>query len=84
MKKALDSSPSVEMRRRIEPILERAITGTLSADQLRGGAMEALEKAGTPEARQLLQALAQGAPGRDDAAGTAVLDHLSNARLVPC
>jgi WD40 repeat protein len=64
LKKILDSEPSPETRRRVEPLLEKLITGTLTAEQLRlVRAIEALEKSGSADARQLLETLAKGAPG---------------------
>jgi hypothetical protein len=64
--KALDGKPSLETARRIQELLDRAEggSGTLSGDRLRSlRVVEVLEKMGTPEARQLLQDLAKGAPG---------------------
>ncbi|HZZ82745.1 MAG TPA: WD40 repeat domain-containing protein, partial [Gemmataceae bacterium] len=64
LKKVLDSEPSPEMRRRVEPMLDKLVTGTLTAEQVRvARVIEALEKSGSAEARQFLQTLAQGAPG---------------------
>jgi WD40 repeat protein len=55
---------NLEARRRIEAILAKQNTGTLTADQVRiVRAVELLERIGSPESRQVLQALAQGAPG---------------------
>jgi hypothetical protein len=64
LQKVLKSSPPLETRKRVEELLDRLTGGTLSTEQLRlVRAVEALERMGTPEARQLLQTLAQGAPG---------------------
>ena len=64
LNKVLAANPTVETRRRIEPILEKLITGALNAEEVRlVRAIEVLERVGTSEARNVLQALAQGAPG---------------------
>src|SRR5262249_27246270 len=53
-----------EKRLRLEVILENVRTPPGSGESLRTGrALEALERADTPEARQVLQALADGAAG---------------------
>ena len=49
---------------RVEPLLEKLTSGDLSDEQVRiVRAIEVLEKLGTSDARQLLDTLAQGAPG---------------------
>jgi WD40 repeat protein/beta-lactamase regulating signal transducer with metallopeptidase domain len=64
LRKVLASSPPLETRKRIEELLEKLTGGTLTAEQLRlVRAVEVLERIGTPEARQVLRTLAQGAPG---------------------
>jgi hypothetical protein len=64
LRKVLAASPPLETRKRAEELVERLTTGTLSAEQRRVvRAVEALERTGTPEARRLLRALADGAPG---------------------
>jgi hypothetical protein len=64
LKKALTSQPTPEVRRRVEPILEKLTTGILSGEQIRTvRAIEALEEIGNAEARAVLQTLAKGAPG---------------------
>jgi len=64
LKQVLDSKPSPEVRRRVEPILEKLTTGVLTSEQIRAiRAIEALEQLGTAEARQVLNALGGGAPG---------------------
>jgi hypothetical protein len=64
LKKALEAQPTPEVRRRIEPMLEKLTTGVLSPEQIRlVRAVEALEKMHSADARALLQALAKGAPG---------------------
>jgi RNA polymerase sigma factor (sigma-70 family) len=53
--------PSLELRRRIERILERLDEPTAAPEQLRDlRAVNALERAGTPEALKLLEELARG------------------------
>jgi WD40 repeat protein len=60
---ALAKRPTDEQRRRIGQLLEAAAQDR-SPETLRGvRAVEVLEGLGTPQARQLLEALARGAPG---------------------
>jgi hypothetical protein len=60
-KELVQRSPSLEYRRRLERILERA--SEMTSTQLRElRAIEMLERSNTPEARSVLQSLAQGAP----------------------
>jgi hypothetical protein len=61
LRKALDSKPSAEARRRLESILKKPRTPSPEAVQA-NRAVEVLENIGTPDARQLLEALAEGAP----------------------
>jgi hypothetical protein len=64
LQNVLKSQPTLETRKRVEDLLNRLTGGTLTTEQLRFvRAVEALERMGTPEARQLLRTLAQGAPG---------------------
>ncbi len=66
MQKALDGRPALETRRRLEQLIEKQVRKrwSPSAEQLRmGRALEVLERAGTPEARQVLATLAAGTPG---------------------
>jgi WD40 repeat protein len=64
LQKAHTGEITLETRRRIENLLGRALGGTLTPEQIRlVRAVEVLEIAGTAEARQLLDALAKGAPG---------------------
>src|SRR5262249_14740072 len=64
LRKVLSSQPTIETRKRVEELLDKLTGGTLTAEQLRlVRAVETLERMGTPEARHLLQTLAQGAPG---------------------
>jgi hypothetical protein len=61
LRKALSGQPSLEMRRRIQQLLER-LASPPSGAQLRPlRAVEVLEHLGTAEARRLLEMLAQGA-----------------------
>jgi RNA polymerase sigma factor (sigma-70 family) len=64
-RKALEGKPSLETRRRLEDLLEKAGSAwwDVSAERLRSlRAVEALELAGTKEAREVLTLLAGGAP----------------------
>jgi WD40 repeat protein/beta-lactamase regulating signal transducer with metallopeptidase domain len=64
LQKVLTSQPTIETRKRVEELLEKLTGGTLTAEQLRlVRAVEALERMGTPVARQLLRTLSQGASG---------------------
>ncbi|MCI0464761.1 MAG: hypothetical protein L0Z62_48170 [Gemmataceae bacterium] len=64
LRKAAEASPNEELRRRAVTLLARLPTDGLGADELqRWRALEVLERAGTPEARRLLEDLAGGAPG---------------------
>ncbi|HTU91212.1 MAG TPA: WD40 repeat domain-containing protein, partial [Gemmataceae bacterium] len=66
MRKTLDGRPALETRRRLEQLIENQVRErwSPSAEWLRiGRALEVLEHIGSPEARQVLQALAEGAPG---------------------
>ncbi len=66
MQKALDNQPALETRRRLEQLIEKQEheRRSPSAERLRiGRALEVLEHIGSPEARQVLQTLATGAPG---------------------
>jgi RNA polymerase sigma factor (sigma-70 family) len=65
-RKALAGSPSAEVRRRLEAIVTQweQEQRTVSGDALRAmRALEVLERAGTPEARRLLEAIAGGTSG---------------------
>jgi hypothetical protein len=64
LRKALEGNPTLEIKKRIEPMLEKIAAQVLSSEQVRGiRGVEVLELAGTPEAKQVLEALAKGAPG---------------------
>ena len=63
LKAALAKSPSADAKDRIEKLLKRLGDGVPAAGRLRElRVVEALERAGTPEAKELLAALAKGAP----------------------
>jgi hypothetical protein len=58
----LRGQPSLEVRQRAQRILDKVQAERLPADQVRVlRALEVLETIGTPEARQVLEALARGA-----------------------
>ena len=64
LRKVLAGNPSLELRRRVEPIVKKLDSWQASspAMQREWRAVEVLELLGTPEARKLLQKLAQGLP----------------------
>jgi hypothetical protein len=63
LRQALDRRPPLEVRRRIEKLLAQIEGPVTEPEQLRVlRAIEALERIGTAEARQVLEALAKGAP----------------------
>lgn len=63
LRKALENQPSAEVRRRVEQLLNHLEQKNLSQESLQMvRAVEVLELIRTPEARQLLEKLAQGAP----------------------
>jgi HEAT repeat protein len=64
MCKTLANKPPLETRKRLEELIQRIETKTLTTEELRTWrALDALERIGTPEARQVLKTLADGAPG---------------------
>jgi WD40 repeat protein len=64
LQKVLTGQPTLEFRRRAEPMVVRLMSGVLNGEQVRlVRALEVLERSGTPEARHQLEALAKGAPG---------------------
>jgi RNA polymerase sigma factor (sigma-70 family) len=64
LKKALAGKPSLELRRRLEQLIARAVQVDFTGDKLRAWrALEAIELMGTAEARQFLEKLAGGTAG---------------------
>jgi WD40 repeat protein len=64
LEKALSGNLTLETKRRLEQIRDRLTTRVLQGDRLRNyRAVEVLEHIGTPQARQVLEELAAGAPG---------------------
>jgi RNA polymerase sigma factor (sigma-70 family) len=64
LREALAGKVPLETRQRMEPILAKLTGSVLSTEQVRlVRAVEVLERLATPEARQALQSLAEGAPG---------------------
>jgi WD40 repeat protein len=60
----LQANPSSETRKRLESLRGQLSSRLLQGERLRAyRAVEVLERIGTPQARQVLQALADGAPG---------------------
>ncbi len=63
MRAALRNKPSAEQRRRLEEVLGRLKAGSPGGEPLRvTRAVAVLEQIGTPQAREVLQGLARGAP----------------------
>jgi len=63
LRRALQAQPPLEARRRLENLLARGKGRVLAGERLRNHrAIEVLERVGTPDAAQVLSALAQGAP----------------------
>jgi hypothetical protein len=64
LQKVLASSPPLETRRHLKELVAKLTSDRLTAEQLRLiRAVEALERIGTAEAREVLRTLAQGASG---------------------
>ncbi len=64
LREALKNKPSLELTRRLNELLAPLEAQTPSAERLRAlRALPILERAGTDEARQVLETLAKGAPG---------------------
>jgi hypothetical protein len=62
LRKTLDGSPPLEMRRRAERLLQQLQEAVPSPERLRAlRALEVLEEVGTPAARRVLEELAGGA-----------------------
>jgi WD40 repeat protein len=63
LRKVLQGEPSPERKRRAELLLQQPQFPLRSPEAMRASrALEVLERIGTPEARQVLEALAQGTP----------------------
>jgi RNA polymerase sigma factor (sigma-70 family) len=81
LRKALEKKPALETRRRLEPLIEKLEREewTPSGERLRiWRALEVLELIGTPEAKEVLAALANGAPGaRQTGEAKAALERLA-------
>jgi hypothetical protein len=82
LKRTLAAGPSPELRRRIERILDKAQTVSPDKRQcLR--AIDVLEQLATPDAKELLRTLGEGAPGtRITVAARAAFDRLASAPKV--
>jgi RNA polymerase sigma factor (sigma-70 family) len=64
VEKALAAKPPLEVKMRLEKIRDALTSLVLTEERLRSyRAIEVLERIGTPQARQLLQRLADGSPG---------------------
>src|SRR5262249_49925638 len=63
LRRALGGRPALEVRKRLEGLLEKALLRPPTGPELQAlRAVEALEKIASPEARQVLRGLAKGAP----------------------
>jgi len=81
LRQALSADPSPEARRRIEGLLEKLAKPLALPETLRGvRAVESLEHIATPEARQVLQKLADGAPASLTREAKAALERLAKRR----
>jgi WD40 repeat protein len=82
LRQALTNNPSLEVRQRIDKLLQAVGWPLTDADLLRQlRAIEALEHTGTADARQLLRRLADGVPGaRLTREAQASLDRLNRQR----
>jgi WD40 repeat protein len=64
LRKALEGKPPLDVRQRVEQLLDKVAAHKPQPEQLRElRAVELLELAGTPEAKRVLDALAKGAAG---------------------
>jgi hypothetical protein len=63
LQNVLQGKPALEVRQRVEQLLEKLHGPITNPEQLRMiRAVEVLEHIGTPEAKQVLRSLAKGAP----------------------
>jgi Tol biopolymer transport system component len=85
LRKTVQDQPSVEVRRRIEALLVKLTNQNLPPEFVQGlRAVEVLERITTPEARQLLEKLAQGtAAARLTQEAKTALDRLSKRSEKP-
>jgi WD40 repeat protein len=85
LRKLLEQSPPLDVRRRAEQLLDRLSGPVRTPEPLRGlRAVEVLERIGTPEARAVLHRLAGGAPeARLTREARAALERLAPRREVP-
>src|SRR5262249_26262147 len=64
LRKVLQRQPRLEMRRRVEQLLEKLEKRVLDSETLRSArALETLERIGTEGAKQIAESLSQGARG---------------------
>src|SRR5262249_55496837 len=78
IRQTLEGQPSLEVRRRAEALLQRLEGPVTSPESLRLlRAVEVLEHCGTPDARRLLAALAEGAACRPTREAKAALARLT-------
>jgi WD40 repeat protein len=64
LEKVLATKPTLDLRQRVDELLAKVTTFQVPPDVLHGmRAIEALERIGTPEARQVVEGLAKGAAG---------------------
>src|SRR5262249_31949247 len=86
LRKALSGSPSIEVRRRVEWLVEQVQKQTFSTEQLRVlRALEVLEHIGTSQAQQVLKGVAGGTPesrlSQEAKASLERLENRSKARM---
>ena len=80
LRNALEGKISLEKRQRLEGLLRKLAAAPLSQELLRRlRAIQVLEQIATPEARQILRALADGPPSWDQQEAQAALDRLTAA-----
>jgi WD40 repeat protein len=64
LEKVLETKPSLNLRQRVDELLSKVTTFQVPADVLHSlRAVEVLERISTPEAKQVMEGLAKGAPG---------------------
>jgi len=84
LRRALDSKPSLETRKRLEELLSKPKV-LRSGEELRGvRAVEVLEHIGTPGAREVLESLVKGAPAaRQTREAKTSLERLDKRKATP-